>query len=245
LSEANIPYSWPGPRSGDVLRALRASAAGGSLRLAWGDSGSRLRVSARLPGGPEIALDSGPLVPAGSGWDPHGSVDWRAGRATLRSQVGAALPGIAIAERLLDGAEAHPAFGSFEMWLLADGNGGLLLGRKRLEPPSPGEALRVESGAPPTRIPFAVDRIPAAVERDAATGFVLPRGWRIRAGTDLDLELRRTGGEAGRGRDPRGGPAVYDVSFAHEAGGTASGLVFHLADDGSSVATDTARRPLP
>lgn len=207
------------PEDGPEAAVRAWQAAGGSrgLRLAWSSVGGGLRVGVRTPSA-ALVLDAPALVDAGGGDDPHGPVIWRAGRATLTVDS-REIPGVAVWEHLADAPVPHPRFGDFEMWVVAPAGGGLTLGRARRG--VVGAALHVAAGGLAVTAPFEVRGL--ETRRDEQTGFTLPGAWVVDGAA-----FARTGGEAGHGVAPGGGPAVYDVSAAAGGGGTA--LVFHLRD---------------
>lgn len=207
--------AWPGDGVSQVLGAWKQERSGEPVRVGWEDLGDALVVGLRSPAG-SLQLTLGGLRPAGSGGGPHGPLSWRAGVGSLVLD-GAQIRGVGVVERLR-GDTATPAFGEFEMWLLAPGGGGLVLGRQAAG--QAGTALRVDrlGGAELGGFEAAV------AERRGWEGWPLPTAWRVGG-----RSLTRVGEpQPVLGRAAGGGEAVYDIGLARGEAGV--GLVFHLAD---------------
>ncbi len=215
--------SWPGEEVGPALDAWRAARVGEPLRMSWSDGGGRLTTSIRSASR-TLTMHFEALAPAGEGTGPHGPLSWQAGRATL-SLDGQEFRGVGVVERLR-GDVARPAFGRFEMWLLAPQAGRLVLGRKTFG--ASGSALRVDPVGQASTGPFDVEIVGARAHEP--TGWELPVAWRLPE--DGALELRRAeSGAPVTGQSADGGTAVYDIGPASSAGGGAAALVFHLQDE--------------
>lgn len=217
---------WPGSALGPTARAWAAAARRPKrVRVGWVGGSDGFRLSIRRPAG-ALALTATGLRPAGTGVDPHGTVSWRAGPATLRVN-GVDLVGVVISERLRRVREPWPRFGRFEMWLGRTAGGDAVLGRCHFRSTTVclGSALVVTPTIAGTRTEPLRVGVPFT-RRDPVSGFELPKAWSVQA-PSLGA-LQRAGGTLGRGQAPDGGPAVYDISFAHGPKGSA--LVFHLQD---------------
>jgi hypothetical protein len=213
--------AWPGDGLDDALARWQQARTSKDLRLSWSDDEAGLDVMVRSRT-TAIQLVAGSLPAVAVGEGPHGPLAWRAGPAIARVD-GRKIQGLLVAERLTEGRVPDPIFGRFEMWLVATRGGGLLLGRKTLSAHDSGEALLVAPNGSATVVPF--DPTPLEHRTDPDTGFALPTRWRLGA-----TELARQDGEAGRGRRPDGGPAIYDVCHALSESGGTSALIVHLQD---------------
>ena len=214
--------AWPGEDLRDALAAWQKQRRGPGLRLGFAVDTTGLSVSVRQPSG-GFALQAHDLHAIGTLADPHGEVSLRAGVGSLEVN-GKQWQGPVLAERLAPGGLAWPHFGRFEMWLAAPNDGTLWLGRTDLRA-GIGQAAVVALGRPARIQAFHVQV--AKMHRDATTGFDLPDAWQV--ALEAPAALTRSGGQAGRGEAPGGGPAVYDISVA--SGPQATALVFHLQDE--------------
>ena len=212
--------AWPGD---DLYAAVDAWTQAGDrsqprLTVSYDDHALAVKVRTQSR---RLEIDAGALVDAGSGWDPHGTVTWRAGAATAWLD-GHALEGVCVWERLVDGQSA-PHFGQFEMWLMAPAAGGLVLARAQRPVAKARSALRISPTGAASRTPFAAAVLSGQL--DPESGFSLPQSWQVGA-----ERLTRRGGQIGRGQSPSGGPAAYDISVASVSETGTHALVFHLRD---------------
>ncbi len=219
---AELPL-WPGDDMPAALDAWRTARTGAPMRIEWGGAegvGAMIRTK-----GASLEVRLREPAPAGETHGPHGPVSWVAGPATLTVD-GKEVTGVGVVETLR-GSVANPAFGRFEMWLLAPSPGALVLGRVTLGGSEPGSALRVDPSGRGGLGRFEVQV--TGTQRHEPTGFDLPTAWALRA--EGGLVLTRVGEAAPVvGRAPTGGPAVYDIGLARSEDGAAAALVFHLQD---------------
>jgi len=216
---------WPGPGLTEALEAYQGS--GAALRLTLEDPGDVVSLSMRSKSS-RLQLESEGLsavsADSDTATDPHGSLSWRAGLARLLA-AGESVSGLLLVEQLDKPQVRLPGFGRYEMWLLAPTDGSLVLGRCKLG--TPGQAVRVSPSGEAQQERFTVYVLTS--REDTKSDYALPSVWRISYGNSV-LELQRRDGSLGRGRGPKGQPAVYDISLATQTEGKASALVFHLQD---------------
>ncbi len=216
---AELP-AWPGDDVPAALEAWRSVRTGPPMRIEWAGAeglGAMIRTK-----GASLEVRLRDPAPAGKAPGPHGPVSWVAGPATLTVD-GKEVTGVGVVETLR-GSVATPAFGCFEMWLLAPTPGSLVLGRATLG--AQGTSLRVDSEGRGGPGPFAVQVTGA--QKHEPTGFSLPTAWTLPGD---DLALNRIGRfDPVVGKTASGGPAVYDIGLARSEDGGAAALVFHLQD---------------
>ena len=216
---------WPGDDPESAVAAWQAARMGPRLRVRYRDAAQGFVLGLRRPGGGLTVAAVG-LRSAGAGDDPHGTVTWRAGPGRLTLN-GREIPGTVVVERLAVVRSAWPWFGRFEMWLRRPPEGGLQLARVHLHGrDGRGLGLAVDPSGAARLEPFVCTV--AATRLDPVTGRLVPTSWRLWD----DTELVRTGGEAGRGSDPAGGAALYDIGAALAPPTADAALVFHLEDAG-------------
>ncbi len=146
---------WPGPGLKEALESYQSS--GAAPRLSLEDPGDVLSLSMRSTSS-KLVLESEGLsavvADEAAALDPHGTLSWRAGRATLRAN-GKPLGGLLLVERLSKPQVRLPRFGRYEMWLLAPADGSLVLGRCKLG--SPGQAVHLSPSGEAQQERFTVD----------------------------------------------------------------------------------------
>lgn len=215
--------AWPGDDVPSALEAWRAARTGAPMRIRWEEQVG-LTASVRTAGA-ALKLTVHEPSPAGASAGPHGSIRWRASTATLEVD-GKKITGVGAVETLR-GTIANPAFGRFEMWVVAPSDGSLVLGRVTLGGTGEGTALRVNRQGRGDPEGFAV--AVTGQRKHEPTGFEVPTAWTL--GGPGGLTLSRVGGnEPVVGQTASGGPAVYDIGLATSEDGRAAALVFHLQD---------------